>query len=133
DCSSVRKQSNLRFRGTDWCMRARRRISTSGEENSSHWFRSVLPTGSYIPREWKVVPSSRPTEVRLLSNLPVAALMKSGCVGVTGLAWFSSPASTPRLELHVGRPTDNRLLSTLALPATQTFSSSILREARLAG
>src|SRR5215467_3110280 len=29
-CSSGRKEFNLRFEGTAWCMRARRRISTSG-------------------------------------------------------------------------------------------------------
>src|SRR4029077_1945372 len=114
DCSSVKKESNLRFKGTAWHMRARRRISTSGEGNSIRWFRPAPPIGSYIPREWKAVLSSRLTEVRLLSNLPVAALTKSGCVGATGPVLFSSPASTLRPELHVGRPMDNKLFSTLA-------------------
>src|SRR4029077_10123373 len=133
DCSSVKKESSLRFKETDWHMRARRRISTSGEGNSIRWFRQAHPTGSYIPQEWKAVRSSRLMEVRLLSNLPVAALMKSGCVRATGLVLFSSPTSTLRLELHVGRPTDNRLLSTLALPAMQKFSSWMLKEERLVG
>lgn len=133
DCSLVKKLSNLRFKGTDWSMCTRPRISTSGEGGSIRWLRPALLIGSYIPREWKAVLSSRQMEVRLRLNLPVAALMKSGCAGVTGLALSSSPDSTLRLELHVGRPTDNRLLSTLALPGMQTFSSSILREARLAG
>ena len=91
DCSSVKKESNLRFKGTDWSMCARRRISTSGEGSSIHWFRPVLPIGSYLPRGWKVVLSSRLMEVRLPSNLPAAALMKSGCAGATELASSSSP------------------------------------------
>src|SRR6266403_1264711 len=88
-CSSVKKESNLRFKGTDWHMCARRRISTSGEGNSIRWFWPAPPIGSYIPQEWKAVRSSRLT--------------------------------------------DNRLLSTLALPAMQTFSSWMLREAHLVG
>src|SRR6516164_2045224 len=58
--------------------------------------------------------------------------MKSGCAGATGLALLSSPTTTLRQELRVGRLTDDGLFSTLVLPAMQTFSSWILREACLA-
>ena len=56
DCSLARKESNPRFKGTDWCTRARRRISTSGGGNSIHWFRPVLPIDSYFPRNRKRSP-----------------------------------------------------------------------------
>jgi hypothetical protein len=78
-----------------------------------------------------VVLSSRLMEVKLPSNLPAAALMKSGCAGATGVGSFSLPIPT-LVELHVGRPTDSRLLSILSI-LTWTSLSSILRAARLVG
>jgi hypothetical protein len=105
--------------------------SNSCAEPLIHCFRSVLPKGTYLPRGAKVVLSSRLMEVKLPSNLPAAALKKSGCAGATGVASFSLPIPT-LLELHVGRPTDSRLLSILSI-LTWTSLSSILRAARLVG
>src|SRR5262249_26448477 len=88
-------------------------ISTSGEGTLIHWSPPVLPIGSYRPRRWRVVLSSRLTELRLPLSLTAAERMKSGCAGATGVAPFSSPTSIPQRERRVGRPTDNRLLSLL--------------------
>src|ERR1700694_3680363 len=83
DCSSVKTDSNLRLEGTDWSMCSAGGIRTSGGGILTRWFRPVLPISSYPPRGGKVVLSSRQMEVRLPSNLPAAALMKSGCAGAT--------------------------------------------------
>src|ERR1700752_697908 len=100
DSSSVKTQFNLQLEGTDWCICRSREMTASGGGISTHWFRPVLPVSSYLPRGEKVVLSSRLTEVRLLSNLPVAALTRSGYATAMEVTSFSLPTSTLlRLEL----------------------------------
>src|SRR5215472_14496131 len=76
-CSSAKRGSNLRYVGTDWCTCVRWQTSTYGGENSIHRLRPALPTGSSLPREWKVVPSSRRMEAESCSKPLGAELMKS--------------------------------------------------------
>src|SRR5258707_1062889 len=83
DCGLAKTDSSLRLEGTDWSMCISSSITTSGGGILTHRLRPALPISSLLPREWKVVLSSRQMEVRLPSNLPAAALMKSGCAGAT--------------------------------------------------
>src|SRR5713226_9710604 len=86
NCSLVKTESSLRLEGTEWSMCILSSITTSGGGSLTHRFQPAFPISSLLPREWKVVLSSRQMEVRLPSNLPAAALMKSGCAGATEVA-----------------------------------------------
>jgi hypothetical protein len=112
-------------------MCARRVTSTSGGGSLIHCFRPVLPIGSYPPRGWKVVLSSRLMEVKLLestrSGVYEVWMCRSDGSGLIQLTHFDSVT-----ELHAGRPTGNKSPSILALLEIQTSLSSILRVVRRA-
>src|SRR5882724_10837074 len=88
DCNSVKRDFSPQLEGTDWLTYARRRISTSGEESLIQRFQQVCQVGSYLLPGSRVLPSSRRTGAKSPSNRRGAALMKSGCAGVTEVAPF---------------------------------------------